>query len=124
LLIININISIMKKITLFFALSFVSLIGFAQDSKNTTNSDVESIKRQTEYIIVLDDTTVGDNIDMLLNNSKITNNIQLNFNNHELVHDAPNNSDIESKFIEGAFTYNEYALLYDTDVDNITGVKS
>jgi len=124
LLIININISIMKKITLFFALSFVSLIGFAQDSKNTTNSDVESIKRQTEYIIVLDDTTVGDNIDILLNNSKITNNIQLNFNNHELVHDAPNNSDIESKFIEGAFTYNEYALLYDTDVDNITGVKS
>ena len=124
MLIININISIMKKITLFFALSFVSLIGFAQDSKNTTNSDVESIKRQTEYIIVLDDTTVGDNIDMLLNNSKITNNIQLNFNNHELVHDAPNNSDIESKFIEGAFTYNEYALLYDTDVDNITGVKS
>jgi len=124
LLIININISIMKKITLFFALSFVSLIGFAQESKNTTNTDSESLKRQTEYIIVLDDTTVGNNIDMLLNTDKVSQDIELNFNNHELVHDAPNNSDIESKFIEGAFTYNEYALLYDTDVNNITGVKS
>ena len=124
MLIININISIMKKITLFFALSFVSLIGFAQESKNTTNTDSESLKRQTEYIIVLDDTTVGNNIDMLLNSDKVSQDIELNFNNHELVHDAPNNSDIESKFIEGAFTYNEYALLYDTDVNNITGVKS
>ena len=124
MLIININISIMKKITLFFALSFVSLIGFAQESKNTTNTDSESLKRQTEYIIVLDDTTVGNNIDMLLNTDKVSQDIELNFNNHELVHDAPNNSDIESKFIEGAFTYNEYALLYDTDVNNITGVKS
>ena len=114
----------MKKITLFFALSFVSLIGFAQESKNTTNTDSESLKRQTEYIIVLDDTTVGNNIDMLLNSDKVSQDIELNFNNHELVHDAPNNSDIESKFIEGAFTYNEYALLYDTDVNNITGVKS
>jgi len=114
----------MKKITLFFALSFVSLIGFAQETKNTTNSDVESIKRQTEYIIVLDDTTVGSNIDILLNNSKVTNDIQLNFNNHELVHDAPEASDIESKFVEGAFTYNEYALLYDTDLNDLTGSRS
>ena len=49
--------------------------------------------------------------------SKVSEDIELNFNNHELVHDAPNNSDIESKFIEGAFTYNEYALLYATDVN-------
>ena len=59
MLIININISIMKKITLFFALSFVSLIGFAQESKNTTKLIQNHIERQTEYIIVLDDTTVG-----------------------------------------------------------------
>ena len=56
----------MKKITLFFALSFVSLIGFSQESNNSSNIGSESIERQTEYIIVLDDTTVGDNIDMLL----------------------------------------------------------
>ena len=114
----------MKKITLFFALSFVSLIGFAQESKNISNADSESLKRQTEYIIVLDDTTVGNNIDMLLKTDKETQDIQLNLNNHELVHDAPNNSDIESKFVEGAFTYNEYALIYDPDLNNIAGVKS
>ncbi len=124
MLIININISIMKKITLFFALSFVSLIGFAQESKNSTNLETESLKRHTEYIIVLDDTTVGDNIDILLNNSMITEDIQLNFNDHELVHDAPDALDIESKFVEGAFTYNEYALIYTADPTEISGLKS
>jgi hypothetical protein len=114
----------MKKITLFFALSLVSLIGFAQESKTSTNLDFESIERQTEYIIVLDDTTVGDNIDMLLNSSMKTEDIQLSFNNHELVHDAPDASDIESKFIEGAFTYNEYALLYSADPTDLSGLKS
>ncbi len=114
----------MKKITLFFALSFVSLIGFAQESKNSTNLETESLKRHTEYIIVLDDTTVGDNIDILLNNSMITEDIQLNFNDHELVHDAPDALDIESKFVEGAFTYNEYALIYTADPTEISGLKS
>ena len=113
----------MKKITLFFALSFVSLIGFAQDTNNSTNIDVETIERQTKYIIVLDDVTVGDNIDMLLNNNVVTEDRQLNFNNHELVHDAPESSDIESKFIEGAFTYNEYAL-YANDLNYLDGLKS
>ena len=114
----------MKKITLFFAFSFVSLIGFSQEATNSTKFESESIKRQTEYIIVLDDTTVGDNIDMLLNHSKISEEIKLNFNNHELVHDAPDASDIESKFIEGAFTYNEYALNYATDLTDSSGLQS
>lgn len=114
----------MKKITLFFALSFVSLVGFAQESKNSTQLDSETLKRQTEYIIVLDDTTVGDNIDMLLNDREVIGDIHLNFNNHELVHDVPNTSDIESKFIEGAFTYNEYALNYATDLTDLSGLQS
>jgi len=114
----------MKKITLFFALSFVSLVGFAQDANNSTKIESETIERQTEYIIVLDDMTVGDNIDMLLNNSVVTEERQLNFNNHELVHDAPEASDIESKFIEGAFTYNEYALHYAANPTNMSGLQS
>jgi len=124
LLIININISIMKKITLFFALSLVSMIGIAQESNQTTNLSSETIERQSEYIIVLDDVTVGDNIDILLNNSVIPENLELNFNNHELVHDAPDNSDIESKFIEGAFTYNEYALNYSVRTIEELGLSS
>ena len=105
----------MKKITLFFALSFVSLVGFAQETKNTSNSNSESIEREIEYIIVLDDVTVNDNIDLLLTGAKVSKEIELDFNHHELVHDAPHNFDIESKFVEGAFSYNEYALNYASD---------
>ena len=113
----------MKKITLFFALSFVSLIGFAQQT-NTSNSDLETLERQTEYIIVLDDIIVDNNIDMLLTGRPETNELELNFNNHELVHDAPDNFDIESKFVEGAFSYNEYALHYATDPTDLVDLRS
>lgn len=114
----------MKKITLFFALSLVSMIGIAQETNQKTTLSSESIERQSEYIIVLDDVTVGDNIDILLNNSVIPENLELNFNNHELVHDAPDTSDIESKFIEGAFTYNEYALNYSVRTIEELGLSS
>ena len=124
MLIININISIMKKITLFFALSFMSLVGFAQETKNTPNSNSETLERQSEYIIVLDDVTVDNNIDFLLTGRKVTNELELDFNNHELVHDAPDNFDIESKFVEGAFSYNEYALNYATDPTELVDLRS
>jgi hypothetical protein len=114
----------MKKITLFFALSLVSMIGIAQESNKTTKLSFESIERESEYIIVLDDVTVGDNIDKLLNNNVLPEDMQLNFNNHELVHDTPNTSDIESKFVEGAFTYNEYALNYSINGNKLIGLSS
>jgi len=114
----------MKKITLFFALSFMSLVGFAQETKTTSNSSSESIERETEYIIVLDDVTVDDNIDLLLTGAKVSKEIEFDFNNHELVHDAPDNFDIESKFVEGAFSYNEYALHYATDPTELVDLRS
>jgi len=101
----------MKKITLLFAFSIVSLIGFAQQSTETTTIS-ESVERETEYIIVLDDVIVDGNIDMLLNNNDITESLNFNSHAHELAHDAPGSVDIESKFVEGAFSYNEYALNY------------
>ena len=116
----------MKKITLFFALSFVSLVGFAQETTNTSNSNSnsESLERQSEYIIVLDDVIVDNNIDILLTGRKLTNELELDFNIHELVHDEADNFDIESKFVEGAFSYNEYALHYATDPTNSVELKS
>ena len=114
----------MKKITLFFALSFVSLLGFSQESKNTTDSTLESIERQTEYIIVLDDVTVNDNIDLLLTGTQVSKEIEFDFDHHELVHDAPDNFDIESKFVEGAFSYNEYAMNYDINSDHSGNLRS
>lgn len=99
------------------------MIGFAQESKE--NSKISSeIERQSEYIIVLDDVTVGDNIDKLLNDNVVSEEISFDFNNHELVHDAPDTSDIESKFIEGAFTYNEYAVNYGSEDLNTSDLSS
>jgi hypothetical protein len=114
----------MKKITLFFALSFVSLVGFAQDANNSTKIESETIERQTEYIIVLDDVIVDDNIDMLLIGRPVKNELELEFNDHELVHDAADNFDIESKFVEGAFSYNEYALHYTADPTDLAALRS
>lgn len=114
----------MKKITLFFTLSFMSLVGFAQETQNTSNSNSETIERQVEYIIVLDDEIVDDNIDLLLTGTKVSKEIELDSTHHELVHDAPDSYDIESKFVEGAFTYNEYAVNYVTKPTNLVDLSS
>ena len=39
-------------------------------------------------------------------------NLKMNFHDHELAHDVPEAIDIESKFIDGAYSYNEYAVNY------------
>jgi hypothetical protein len=105
----------MKKITLLFAFSIVSLVGSAQQSNEITNSISEDLEREIEYIIVLDDTEVDGNINKLLNDSELSEKILMDFHAHELAHDAPGSIDIESKFIEGAYSYNEYALNYTAD---------
>lgn len=102
----------MKKITLLFAFSIVSLIGYAQETNKSKTNLSESLERKTEYIIVLDDEVVGNNIDMLLNGNNIRENLKMDFHTHELVHDVPEAIDIESKFIDGAYSYNEYAVNY------------
>ena len=102
----------MKKITLLFAFSIMSLIGYAQNTNETNTIISESLERQTELIIVLDDVTVDGNIDMLLNSSHVDEESNVDFHAHELAHDAPEPVDIESKFVEGAFSYNEYAVNY------------
>ena len=102
----------MKKITLLFAFSIMSLIGYAQNTNETTKIISESLERETEYIIVLDDVTVDGNIDILLNSSHGSETLNFDFHAHELAHDAAETIDIESKFIEGAFSYNEYAVNY------------
>ena len=105
----------MKKITLLFAFSIVSLVGSAQQSNEITNSISKDLEREIEYIIVLDDTEVDGNINKLLNDSELSEKILMDFDAHELAHDAPGSIDIESKFIEGAYSYNEYALNYTAD---------
>lgn len=101
----------MKKITLTIGLCFLSLLGFAQE----TTEDAKSIQiqeREPEYIIVLDDTKVEGNIDMLLKGNGLHHEDFAADELHELAHDAPDNFSLEGKLVEGAFSYNEYAIHY------------
>ena len=99
----------MKKITLILGLTLMSLTGYAQQSQNETD-DAQVQEREPSYIIVLDDTKVDDNIDMLLNGSDLHLDDLAPEQLHELAHDEPEDFSLEGKLVEGAFSYNEYAI--------------
>ena len=101
----------MKKITLYIGLSLMSLVGYAQQtSDNTLTSQVK--ERESEYIIVLDDTKVEGNIDTLLKESDLHDATTFNGTTHELAHSEPDTFNLEGKLVEGAFSYNDYAVHY------------
>lgn len=104
----------MKKITLIIGMSFVSLVSFAQQQIDEL-SELPKSERKTEYIIVLDDEVVNGNIDILLNGNHLRDAISRDLPEHELAHDVPEPEDIHSKFIEGSYGYNDYALRYQYD---------
>ena len=113
----------MKKITLFLGLSIVGLIGFAQQSKDLQNNTITT-DQQTEYIIVIDDSeNVENNMDSVLSQIDFRNTSNFEDNNHELVHNTSDSVDIENKFIEGAYSYNEYALNFDFKPNSIEFLK-
>jgi hypothetical protein len=99
----------MKKITLILGLTLISLTGYAQESQNET-SNFQNQERESSYIIVLDDTDVDGNIEKLLLGSDLHAD---DFNSdplHELVHDEQEDFGLEGKLVEGAYSYNEYAI--------------
>ena len=105
----------MKKITLLISLCFLGLTGYAQQhSKDATGIDNQ--KRETEYIIVLDDTEVDGNIDILLNGNELHDENFVVEEFHELVHNAPNEFSLDGKLVEGAFSFNEYAVHYKPEI--------
>ena len=99
----------MKKITLILGLTLMSLTGYAQESQSESN-DVQNQERESTYIIVLDDTVVDGNIDMLLKGSELHADDFSQDNLHELVHDEQEDFSLEGKLVEGAYSYNEYAI--------------
>jgi hypothetical protein len=99
----------MKKITLILGLTLMSLAGYAQESQNDSN-DLQNQERESTYIIVLDDTVVDDNIDMLLKGSELHADDFALEPSHELVHDEQEDFSLEGKLVEGAYSYNEYAI--------------
>jgi hypothetical protein len=101
----------MKKITLTIGLCFLSLLGYAQQTTEDVKS-IQSQEREPEYIIVLDDTKVDGNIDILLNGNALHHEDFSGEELHELAHDEPDNFSLQGKLVEGAFSYNEYAIHY------------
>ena len=101
----------MKKITLTIGLCLLGLSAVAQQT-NETNS-LQTKKRSQEYIIVLDDIEVDDNIHMLLNDSDVIRGTATKILGHELVHSTLEPTDLQDKFIPSAYSYNEIAMRRD-----------
>ena len=105
----------MKKITLVFCLSIVGFMGFSQQTnqKETNISNLEDV-----LIINVGSMDFGDAADQELLSANDFH--EFNFghgtfenNTHELVHSSTNENNLENKFTEGAFSYNEYVLNFD-----------
>jgi hypothetical protein len=101
----------MKKITLIISICFLSYTGYAQQQPEDVQS-IQKEERKTEYIIVLDGTKVEGNIGKLLTGNVLHDDKQAGHGLHELVHNAPNEFNLEGKLVEGSFSYNEYAIHY------------
>jgi hypothetical protein len=101
----------MKKITLIIGLSFLSLAGYAQEKTEDVN-DILIQERDPEYIIVIDDTKVEGNIDILLIGNALHDENFMGNDLHELAHNEPDTFSLEGKLVEGAFSYNDYAIHY------------
>ena len=99
----------MKKITLILGLTFLSLSAYAQESQSESN-EFQNQERESTYIIVLDETEVDGNIDMLLKGSELHTDDFHQDHLHELVHDEQEDFSLEGKLVEGAYSYNEYAI--------------
>ena len=105
----------MKKITLFLCFSIVGLIGFAQQTKSITKTNNQQIKLKINI------QEINEAIDQDLlkaNDFSEINFIDLRFesNSHELVHGTSSQNNLDNKYRQDAFSYNEYVLNFDFKV--------
>ena len=94
----------MKNVILIISFCFLGLVGYAQQP----GTDVEGAQIQeldSECIIVLDDTRIGENIDNLLRGNALHGEESNDNSLHELVHSAPNTFTLEGRLVEGGFSY-------------------
>ena len=105
----------MKKITIVFCLSIVGFTGFSQQ----TNQKEADLSNQENVLIIdvgsMDFNDAADQELLTANDFSEINFGAGNFENntHELVHRASNENNLENKFTEGAFSYNEYVFNFD-----------
>ena len=105
----------MKKITLVLCLSFVGFIGFSQQTSEKKN---EISNQDVVLVIDVGSMDFDDAADQELLASNDFKEIDFSAgrfedNNHELVHKSSNHNNLENKFTEGAFSYNEYVMNFD-----------
>lgn len=118
----NLKISIMKKITLFLCFSIVGLIGFAQQSGSTLNI-IDLSNQENNLTIKINNIDVDDFADKLLLDANDFNAVGFENNTHELSHHTNDSSSIENKFLEGTYSYFEYAYNFDFKRNIFTKVK-
>ena len=111
----------MKKITLVLCLSFVGLVGMAQQTESSKNL-TDSSKIENSIIIRLNDHQEVVTIEKtLINTSDFNRSVKINYNNHELVHNTKTSSQYNFKLNEEAFTYDDgvafddYTINYDLE---------
>jgi len=101
----------MKKITLVLCLSFVGLIGFAQQNDSSQKLN----KSNSEKSITI---KMGNHVDVvkidqvLISPRDFKNTLKVNTNSHEFVHNKTKSKTFEYRIVQDAFTYNNYAINY------------
>jgi hypothetical protein len=105
----------MKKITLVLCLSIVGFMGYSQQ---TTQKGMDISDQENVLIIQVGNMDFEDAEDQDLLTSNDFKDIDFSStrfenNTHELVHRSSNENNLENKFTEGAFSYNEYVLNFD-----------
>ncbi|MDH3323905.1 MAG: hypothetical protein OEM04_12995 [Flavobacteriaceae bacterium] len=112
----------MKKITLIICFSIVGLIGFAQQSESTIKI-TDLLDQENITTIEIENLDFNDYKDEILLNANDFGPINLEDNTHELTHNSSRSSNIESNYIEGAYTFSEYALHFDFKPNTTQTVK-
>lgn len=105
----------MKKITLLLCLSIVGFMGYSQQSDQKLNDITNQENVLTIQIDNMDFEDAADKELLVANDFKDINFNNINFENntHELVHKSSNQNNMEYNIKEGAFSYNEYVLIFD-----------
>ncbi len=102
----------MKKITLVLCLSFVGLIGMAQQTESSKNS-TDSFQEENSIIIKIKDHQEVVTVEKtLINTNDFNRSVEINYNNHELVHNTITTSKYDFKLNQEAFSYEE-GVAYD-----------
>ena len=105
----------MKKITLLLCLNIVGFMGYSQQSNQKSNDLATQENVLTIQIGDMDFVDAADQELLVSNDFSDIDfaNVKFENNTHELVHKSSYQSNVDYKQKEGAFSYNEYVLLFD-----------